>query len=450
VQRFLERLKPVWTPHPGQLDFLASDAKIRVLACGRRWGKTDVCAVSILAALFRPSPTRHILLAPTQDQAGLLFDRLHELLERLLDHEGRSDRPKVRRSPYPRLEFGPHRVAARSGHVGRSLRGNEATDLVVDEAAFLPEEIVVEVAMPMLATTNGRLTLISTPRGFNHFWRFFQLGQEAVREESAALSALRGSVWSRRAPTSESPFVSKEFLNVQRELISERAYRVEYEADFLDSAGRVFRTEALDACLCGGFDRPPEPPFFVGVDWARYADFTAVVVLAGSKGEARLVHIERFQGAAWRDQVARTARIVERFPGARVLCDGTGLGDPLHEMLRESLPDHHVQSKPFTSAFKSELVDRLAWMFENGNLRMLPEPELLRELQHFEARQSDSGSRKLAAMSGFHDDLVIALALAAWQLPRSASGGLRLGAPRAFGKAPKRPKGMAFSSDETA
>lgn len=408
-----ERLYSAWTPHPGQAEFLAADARIRVLACGRRWGKTDACAASIVLAMG-DRPTRTLILAPTLDQARLLFDRTTELLA-----AAGTDPIKVRRSPFPTLDWLGHTVVARSGHIGRSLRGNEATHVVVDEAAFVPEDLVTEVAMPMLAATDGRLTLISTPRGHNHFWRFFEMG---TRRENG--------VWSRRAPTAESPLIPTGFLELQRQLVSERAYAVEYEAAFLDGAGQVFRTEAVDACLVPDLG-PAQGPVGIGVDWARYRDFTAVAVLVGTREQATLVEIDRFHGLGWREQVDRVCRILARYPGARVWCDATGVGDPLLEMV-QSRVGSGVRGLTFTPSAKAEIVDNLAWMFESRALRMRPEPELLKELQHFERRESDSGSVRLGAGGGFHDDLVVALALAAKGLPRFASASVVLGETRKF------------------
>lgn len=169
MESLLQRIAAHWQPHEGQLQFLTETATTKVLACGRRWGKTDVCAVEILAALHENSPTQHLILAPTQDQANLLFGKVTDWLERLeIKHD-------VRLSPHPRVRVGDHVVRARSGHVGRSLRGQEATHLIVDEAAYVPESLITEIALPMLATTNGRCTLISTPNGRNHFWRFFRV-----------------------------------------------------------------------------------------------------------------------------------------------------------------------------------------------------------------------------------------------------------------------------------
>jgi hypothetical protein len=352
---------------------LEHPAKFKVLSCGRRWGKTDACAVAIAHALHRPWPTKHLILAPTADQAVLVFDRAIQLLDEITsDKSDRSEvsdslKLKLKRNPYPHLRFGKHTVMARSGHLPRALRGHEATHIVVDEAAYLPESLVTEVAMPMLATTDGYLTLVSTPHGKNHFWRFFEMGQRG-----------ENGVWSRQAPSGESPYVSESFLEVQRQLLSERAFAVEYEACFMDSAGQVFKTDAVQACLV-----PALPtlagPFFVGVDWARYGDYTAVAVLSGDRDEASLAMLVRFNGTAWTEGVRRVAEVIER-----------------------------------------------------GVVRMTPDPQLLRELEHFEARATESGHTKLAARGGYHDDLVVALALAAHQLQKVYRPSISVGKPRAF------------------
>lgn len=424
MQSFLSRLAPVWAPHEGQRQFLLNQSKIKVLACGRRWGKTDACAAQIVAALHQDSPTRHLIIAPTLDQARLLFERVRRMFEELLVAEQRTAPipVKVTTSPYPRLTFGKHTVVARSGHLGRSLRGNEATHIVVDEAAYVPEELVTEVAMPMLATSNGTLTLISTPHGMNHFWRFFEMGRRGEH-----------GVWSRTAPTAEAPHVNPGFLEAQRELISPRAFSVEYEASFLDAAGRVFPTDAVERCLVPQFVEPISGPFCIGVDWGRYTDFTAVTVLAGRRQSAKLVELHRFNGLPWREQVSRVAEVVRRYPHSRVLVDATGSGDPLHEALQEKTPEAGIERVVFTQAVKAGLIDNLAWMVSSASLTMTPHVELLREMQHFEAKPSAHGGSKFSAPSGFHDDLVIALALAAQGLAAEYRAPILLGEERRFG-----------------
>jgi len=80
-------------------------------------------------ALARGSPTRHLILAPTIDQARILFERVVEFLEPL---SGKKEL-EVRRGAHPWLTYRDHHLMARSGHLPRALRGHTATHIVVDE-----------------------------------------------------------------------------------------------------------------------------------------------------------------------------------------------------------------------------------------------------------------------------------------------------------------------------
>jgi hypothetical protein len=106
----------------------------------------------------------------------------------------------------------------------------------------------------------------------------------------------------------------------------------------------------------------------------------------------------------------------------RILCDRTGVGDPLLETLQQEFP--HAEGVAFTQTLKQSLIENLALMLEQGRLQLLPDPDLLRELYHFEATPTARGIR-LEGATGVHDDLVIALALAAWALPTTATGAIR-------------------------
>jgi phage FluMu gp28-like protein len=420
MDSFLSAIHDTWQPHPGQLEFLQCNAKIRVLACGRRWGKTEACAASIVAELVEGFPTRHLILAPTLDQAKLLFSRVETML---LEALGKPvELPfVVRRSPFPKLEYRQSTVVARSGHIGSSLRGNEATHVIVDEAAFVPEELVTEVAMPMLATNDGRLTLISTPSGLNHFWKFFNMGQ--AREHG---------VWSKTAPSAESPHVSQTFLEVQRQLISQRAFEVEYEAKFVDAADAVFPSEVVEACIVPKIPQALNPGA-IGIDWARYIDFTAVAVLGAGEDGAYVVGLEQFNRQTWKEMVSQVAEIVLRHPTSIVAGDATGGGDPVNEMLSELLWGRPVVRVQFNAQTKRALVDNLRMKLERQQIWLPSHPELIRQLKHFRSAVSVAGNLKLNAQGGYHDDLVIALALAAYHLPASYLAPVLVGANREIG-----------------
>lgn len=411
-KQFFRRLADAgWVPHTGQRAYLDSQARFRVLACGRRWGKTDASAADMARRVFLSRTSRQIAIAPTLAQARIVFERMKWMLTAV------GIAYTAVQTPHPTIrvhEGGKksgavvHVFDARSGHEAHNLRGDGADHILLDEAAFVPEELITEVAMPMLAASDGRMTLISTPRGRNFFYRLFRMGE---RGESG--------FWSRRSPSSENPRVSKEYLALQREILSERSFRTEYEAEFLDSAATVFAYEALERAMSAR--RVDVGEVVVGVDWARCEDFTAAVALRGVQSRCEVIDAARWAGIGWAAIVRRVAEFASRHGAHRIICDATGVGDPVTEQLRSECPAAGVEGFVFTPSSKADLVESLAWAFERGTIRLLPDPDLVRELEHFEGKGTARGRVVYGAVGGYHDDLVCALALAYSALGHSRS-----------------------------
>ncbi len=416
MESFLERIAALWRPHPGQRAFLLAQAPTKLLACGRRWGKTDACAIDLLHLLTRPKPLKGFVVAPTLTQAGIIFDRLIELVEKTKLLFGLPD-PKVRLSPYPSLELGDHRIVARSAHRPRSLRGHEANHIVVDEAAYVADRTVDEVLSPMLATTDGTLVMASTPAGFNHFWRRF------VRNEDESFRY--------QGPSEENDRIRPDFLRLQRSILSERSYRVEYEASFESGEGQVFPLEAIDIA-----QEPREEEargqVFIGVDWGRHEDYTAVAVVQGTRERAWVREIRRIRRMPmWETAYRFVADVVARYPDAFLRCDSTGTQDAQFDGLRRECPNAPVEGFDFGGGRKAQLVNRLCALFDRRALAIPLDPILREELLSFTARRTGSGHMKYEAATG-HDDLVMALGLAVYDLPFEGAPGVLLGDQRRF------------------
>ncbi|MEI6513520.1 MAG: terminase family protein [bacterium] len=394
-----------WIPLSGQREFLNAIAPVKVLACGRRWGKSEVAARDVYMSAITGLGKRQIILAPSYDQSRLIFDRVARMLS-----EESSWQAAICYQPYPRIDIGGGFVAARSAaRDGMFLRGHGADRVVIDEAAYVPEAIIFEVVMPMLADSKGQLVMVSTPCGKNHFYRTYLRGQQP-----------NSGVWSHAATTGEHDIVSREFLESQRSLLTDRQFRTEYNAEFLENAASVFETEWLDKAVMVRFDEELEgEPCVLGVDWARYHDYTAVIALQGSQQACRVLSIDRFNGLSWAEQVERVADRARLTQVGSVLCDRTSIGDPLLEQLQSRLSYVQVEGVTFTSDSKRRLIDRLVLMLQHNRLQLLPDMDLLRELHHFEAEIGPTGGVKLNAAYGYHDDMVIALALAVAALPET-------------------------------
>ncbi len=127
---------------------------------------------------------------------------------------------------------------------------------------------------------------------------------------------------------------------------------------------------------------------------------------------------DRFHRLDWALQVNRIVAATDRFNHAEVYVDTTGAGEPVYESLIAA--GCYARAYPFTQRSKAALVDNLSILLEK-RLLTLPKPTLwpegIDELEAFQYSVTDTGNVRTAAPSGFHDDCVMALALAAWHLP---------------------------------
>ena len=126
------------------------------------------------------------------------------------------------------------------------------------------------------------------------------------------------------------------------------------------------------------------------------------------------------------------AAISARWGGAPVLIDSTGVGDPVREILARAINWSYVEGYVFTTISKTHLVNQFAVAIERGEVRLLApamEPGgseigsvALAELGSYRYSKSPSGTIKMGAPEGKHDDCVMSLCLAYEMLRRGVGG----------------------------
>ncbi len=376
--------------HAGQREVAAHPARFRVLAAGRRWGKTLLGVWLVVAEALNRG--RAWWVAPTYKMGLIGWRSIAKLARQVPGTEIRvSDR-------YIRFPGGGE-VYVRSADNPDSLRGEGLNLVVLDECAFTREEAWTNALRPALSERAGRALFISTPKGRNWFWRLYQRGLED------------GKVWaSFHFPTASSPYVSADEIEEARRSLPERVFRQEYLAEFVDDAGGVFR-KVIEAATAQERDEPtPGHEYIFGIDWGKYEDFTVIVILDAT--ERAVVKIDRFNQVDYALQRARLFVLYETFQPRVIIAERNAMGEPLvEELQRAGLP---VQPFTTTAASKTAAIEALALALERGDLRILPDPVLVGELQAYEAQRLPSGMLRYGAPAGMHDDTVVALALA-WQ-----------------------------------
>ena len=369
---------------------LDSPTRFKVVACGRRWGKTELGKTAIVqAALQRRQQTWW--LAPTYLMASQVWRDVKTSLRQL---RGLEISESERRLDLPDGGM----IAVRSAHNPDSLRGAGLDLAVLDEAAYIDRRVWAEIVRPMLATSRGGALFLSTPFGRNWFWELFRIGMLDDEDEWQSF----------HFATASNPLIQREELASIKRRTSEHIWRSEYLAEFSDGGGQVFR-RLREAVHPRRISAPQAGHDYVfGVDWGRSQDYTAIAVI--DAGERRLVALDRFNQIGWHLQRGRLLALAARWRPRVIWAEANSIGEPNIEALqREGLP-----LRPFLTTFKSKgpLIEALALAIERGQLGLLDDPALLGELASYTMTPLAGGGYRYSAPPGMHDDTVIATALA--------------------------------------
>jgi hypothetical protein len=370
-------------PHTAQQSVLDEARRYNVLACGRRWGKTQM---GTILAIDAAGPGAHPVgwFAPTYKFLEEAWDTITDTLDPL------GPRVKLNKSERTIKLWTGGRIDFWTLERPNAGRGRKYVRAILDEAAIVRSlgDYFMKAVRPTLTDYQGDAWFLSTPYGHNDFHRLWVRGQQG--DEGWA---------SWQMPTAANPYMLPEEIEEARIGMPADAFSQEYLAEFLADAANPFGVDAIRSCvsdLAIG-----EPVIAWGVDLAKSTDHTVAIGL-GAGGRA--VAFQRWQ-SDWRNTTARLAAMIGDTPA---LVDSTGVGDPIVEELQARCP--LVEGYKFTQQSKQQLMEGLAVAIQRHEVTY-PDGPIVRELEVFEYEYTRTGVR-YTAPEGMHDDCVDALALA--------------------------------------
>ena len=379
-----------YAAHPGQQSIHdARNCRFRIVCCGRRWGKTLSLAAELLDAGGQEGGT-YGWIAPTYFIADRGVDALREIAGDYVRITGRNP---------VRAEFsgaaGEARILFLSADNPESILGLGFKGIVVDEAARIPADVWHYTIRPTLAQTMGWATLISTPNGRGWFYDLHTRGKDPQESDYQSF----------HFPSNSNPYFPAEEWEEAKRTMPADVFRQEYEAEFLEDSAGVFHN--VDDCLMTSPGTRTDD-VAIGCDLAKHTDHTVLIAMDRKTGHC--LDMERFNHLDWPIQKERIVNFYRRYNGLLVM-DATGIGDPVYDDLRHIVP--RIQPVKLTNLSKTQLIQRLVVAVEQ---RQIGWPSawsvVTNEMKRYEYQITPNGSITYNAPSGYHDDCVIALALA--------------------------------------
>lgn len=217
-------------PDPWQREFLRLTSGNAILNCSRQAGKSTTTALLALhTALYQPK-SLILMVSPSLRQSSELFRKVVDFRKQL------KPGPKMAEDNRLSCTFdNESRIVALPGEQA-NVRGFSAPSLVIEDEASQVDDALYAAVRPMLATSGGRLLLLSTPFGRRgHFY-------EAWYDEDTP--------WHRiRVTADQCPRISQGFLEEERKAIGDAWFAQEYQGEFLEGMNQVFRLSDIDRAL---------------------------------------------------------------------------------------------------------------------------------------------------------------------------------------------------------
>ena len=364
--------------HPAQREVFESPARFKVVAAGRRFGKTlFAAATAIMVAASKPDAIVW-WVSPSHDQSRIAL----RMVAKAIPQKHR----EVNKTLSEIYLSNGGRIAFKSGERSDNLRGEGLDLVIVDEAAFVSEALWTQALRPTLSDKAGKALLISTFDGEN--W-FYDLWRRALDPEQKAWAG-----W--KFPTSANPYIPADEIEEARRNLPKEVFEQEYEASPLAFAGAVFDGDELERAWQMGkeFVLPERPMCEAGLDWGW--NCTALeVCLETADGKIVWVAEEILVKTELTMKCETICQYVKNWNIARIYADAAGADEnvTLAMMLEEKNLDCDVQPVPFNAYKKTGILTR---RFHHQHKRELIGSDCLQMLQDSKGYHYDKDGEKPA------------------------------------------------------
>ena len=235
---------------PWQQTVFEAEARFKVVAAGRRCGKSHLAAVALIVAALNGKPGKTFYVAPTQGMArDIMWDKIFELSAEIVESSNVNNLTITL--------AGGNTIYLKGADRPDTLRGVSLKYLVLDEYAFMKKDTFESILRPALSDLKGDALFIGTPEGRNHFYDLY-MGADLEWDNWAA--------WS--FTSRDNPFMDPEEIDHAEKTLPRWAFKQEYMASFDAQGSEYFDPEKFEYYT----KRPVSTPgdYYVAIDLAGF------------------------------------------------------------------------------------------------------------------------------------------------------------------------------------
>jgi phage terminase large subunit-like protein len=238
---------------PWQQEVWTDPARFKVIAAGRRTGKSRLAAWRLIVSALEADKGHVWYIAPTQQQArDIMWQQLLEL-----------GNPVIASSHVNNMQLtliNGSVISLKGADRPETMRGVALKFVVLDEYADIKPTVFEQILRPALADLKGHCIFIGTPKGRNHFYDIYKMGQSGKPETKD---------WKSWHFTSfDNPLLEKEEIEIAKNTMSTFAYRQEFMASFEAPQSEIFKEDWV--VVKDKDDEPEYGTYYMAVDLAGF------------------------------------------------------------------------------------------------------------------------------------------------------------------------------------
>ena len=379
---------------PWQQDVWNDDRRFKIVAAGRRTGKSRLAAWMLIVNALQAERGHVFYVAPTQGQArDIMWQTLLEL-----------GHPVVASSHINNLQIkliNGSTISLKGSDRPETMRGVSLKFLVMDEYADMKPETFEQILRPALADQKGSALFIGTPMGRNHFYELYKY---AELEDDETYRAWHFTSY-------DNPLLDPSEIDTAKKSMSSYAFRQEFMASFEARGSEMFKEEWVKYGT-----EPEDGDYYISIDLAGFEevnkkrtkntrlDDTAIAVVKVNT-DGWFVHDIIYGRWELNETATKIFQAINQYRPVSVGIERgisrQAVMSPLHDLMKRNQRFFRVEELTHGNKKKT---DRIMWAlqgrFENGYITV---------------NKGDWNSRFLDQLFQFpdpltHDDLVDALA----------------------------------------
>lgn len=373
----------------------ANDKEHRIVMCNlsRQQGKTTV--VMLLCMKWLTEKNQDIIyFTPTFTLAKRIYNNIMKMLPLQFVRKANASDLFIEAINGSQLRFF-------SGEAAQAARGSNCTKLVIDEAAYIKQEIdgqdfYYNIVLPLTKVHCDKIVMISTPK--STFGFYHDLCMQAISGERDDMIYIKRTIY-------QDSLIKPEEIEELKKGYPPMAWKCEFECQFISNALSVFPN--YDSC----FDETyTTGKCWIGIDPSSVGEDNTILTVINEKNQVKQYKIDGELDSKY----AQIAKLINHYTPIATYIENNSIGEVMANEIKKQLTrKSNFYTFSTTNESKKDYISLIAVAIANNDIHFEPDNKLLySELGTFTYHLTKTGNITYAAVDGKHDDTVTSLGIA--------------------------------------